>query len=241
MRCNLAIAAVTVAAFAATPLAAQQSPPQPQVPEISVSAQGEARTVPDRATVTLGVESRAATASEAARANASLQRTILDTLRALGFRNDQLTTANYYVRPDYQPDPQGRNPRIVGYVVGNTVQVTLQNPERAGQVIDAALAKGANTVHGLYFYLADPAPARRAAITDAVARARVDAEALAQAAGGRLGAVLEVTTAPVADPRLMARQSFARGVAGGMVTPVEAGETTVTATVFMRWAFVPGR
>ena len=220
------------------PLTAQQ----PQIPlrpaEIVVSAQGEARAIPNRALVTIGVQSRAATASEAARENARLQRGILDTLRRMGFEPAQLTTANYNVRPDYQREMPGQPPAVSGYVVSNTVQVRLRDPAQVSAVLDATLGKGANSVHGMQFYLEDPAPARREALQNAVANARAEAEALARAAGGSLGAVLEVSTTPTPSYGVVARG----GLDGGSFsTPIEPGQTSVRATVVMRWVLLTGR
>lgn len=211
-------------------------------PTVSVTGEGEARAVPDRAFVILGVESRAASASEAAADNARRQRAVLDTLRAMGFTQEQLATANYSVRPELQYDQEGQRPRVLGYVVSNTVRVDVRQTERVGPVIDAALARGANQVHGLHFYLSDPAPARRDAIANAVAKARADAEALARAAGGSLGEVLELSTAPMPSGPVMYRQNIeVLAMRGDASTPVQAGEEVVRATVHARWAFVPGR
>lgn len=229
---------LSAAAFIAQPVAAQPSGVPLRPAEISVSAQGQSRTAPDRAVITLGVQSRAATASEAARENSRVQRAVLDTLRAMGFRNDQISTANYSVRPEYAPPPErGSEPRIAGYVVSNTVQVTLHQTERLGQVIDAALSRGANVVHGVAFTLSDPAPARREAIADAVAKARADAEALARAAGGSVGRVLMLTTSQGGGGSGILRSPMS--VTLGMETPMEPGVTSVTATVTGRWEFVP--
>lgn len=227
-------AALALVMLSAAPLAAQQPPTRP--PEIAVSAHGEARVAPDRASVTLGVQSRAASASDAARENAALQRAVIDTLHSIGFDAAQITTANYNVRADYRPTAPGEPPSVTGYVVSNTVRVMLRDPDHVSRVIDAALGKGANAVHGLQFYLADPAPARQAALLDAVAKGRADAEALARAAGGRLGAVIEISTAPASDIRI-----YQRAAAGGSATPIEPGQTSVTATVVMRFALVPVR
>ncbi|HEU5175407.1 MAG TPA: SIMPL domain-containing protein [Gemmatimonadaceae bacterium] len=236
--------AVLLSAFllVAPSLPAQQSPAPVRPAEIAVSAQGEAKAAPDRAVVTLGVQSRATTASDAARENARVQRAVLDTLRAMGFRSEQLSTANFNVRPEYAPAPDRSGPPgVTGYVVSNTVQATMHDTERVAQVVDAALAKGANTVHGLYFMLADAAPARREAIADAVAKARGDAEALARAAGGSLGRILELTTLPgPGELRTYSRAAYG-GVAGGAITPVEPGQASVMAAVTVRWELVRGR
>ena len=227
------------ASLAGAPLPAQLQPTPTAPAEIVVSATGEARAVPNRALVTIGVESRGTTASEAARENARMQRGILDTLRRMGFEPGQLMTANYNVRPDYQREMPGQAPAVRGYVVSNTVQVTLRDPAQVSAVLDATLGKGANYVHGMHFFLEDPAPARREALANAVANARSEAEALARAAGGTLGAVREVSTIPSG---MYAGGMVVRGgVERAMNTPIEPGQASVTATVTMRWVLVTGR
>lgn len=235
-------AVVAATLFAGATVEAQQvNPAVGPFPAVAVTGEGEAKATPDRALVVVGVESRAQTAAEAASDNARKQRAILDTLRSLGLTQQQLTTANYSVRPDLQYDPAGGEPRLRGYVVSNTVRVDLHRLEQVGPVIDASLAKGANTIHGLSFYLSDPAPSRRAAIVDAVARARADAEALAQAAGGRLGDLIELSTTGMGSGPVMYRAAMDMSARGGMEpTPIVAGEEVVRASVTARWVFVPG-
>lgn len=222
------------------PAQAPGTPPA-AVPSIAVTGEGEARATPDRAFVTVGVETRAASAAAAGAENARRQRAILDTLRAMGFTPEQLSTANYSVRPEMEYDQAGRVSRVIGYVVSNTVRADVRQVERAGSVIDAALAKGANQVYGIDFYLANPSPVRQQAIVDAVARARADAETLARAAGGTLGPILELSTTPMPSGPVMYRMAAdmaqARGAAAS--TPIEAGEQVVRATVNVRWQFVP--
>src|SRR4051794_14338273 len=75
---------------------------------ISATATGEARVTPDRATLFVGVQSRATTASAAGAENARRQRAILDTLRALGISGDRVSTLNYNVVPEMQYNPNGQ-------------------------------------------------------------------------------------------------------------------------------------
>lgn len=242
MRIALLLAASTF--LASTGLQAQIIQPAGSavVPQVSVTGEGEAKAVPDRAMITVGVQSRAETASLAAAENARKQTAVLDTLRKMGFGADQISTANYSVQPEMQYDQQGQRPRVIGYVVSNTVRINVRRMEQAGQVIDAALAKGANEVHGLNLYLADPGPSRQAAIANAMARARADAEALARAAGGRLGQVLELSTAPSGPIVFQNRAMMRMGAdAEAASTPIVAGEESVRASVSVRWAFVPNR
>ncbi|MBA2669305.1 MAG: SIMPL domain-containing protein, partial [Gemmatimonadetes bacterium] len=81
---------------------------------------------------------------------------------------------------------------------------------------------------------------RREALGSAMAAARADAEALAVAAGGRLGELLEASTSGLHEPP-MPRLQMARGMEADMSTPISPGEQEVVGTVVVRWRFVPGR
>jgi hypothetical protein len=198
---------------------------------------GEARVVPDRATIFIGVQSRAATAAAAGADNARRQRAILDTLRAVGLSADQLSTINYNVTPEMQY-PNGGTPKVTGYVVTNTVRAELRRIDDVGRAIDAALAKGANEISSLQFSSSKADSVRRAALAEAVVNAHADAEALARAAGGSLGALLELSTASIPIRPVM-EMSMARGGMAGPRTPIDPGEQVVNATVTARWVFVP--
>src|SRR5262245_28519337 len=152
-------------------------------PQIVTTGEGEARLTPDRATLYVGVQTRATTAASAAAENARRQRAILDTLRALGLGADQISTINYNVSPEIQYDRPGGAPRVTAYTVSNTVRAEIRRLDDVARIIDAALAKGANQVSGLEFYSSNADDARHAAIASAVAKARADAEAIARAAG----------------------------------------------------------
>jgi uncharacterized protein YggE len=205
-------------------------------PRIITSGSGEARVSPDKATIFIGVQSRASTAASAASTNARRQRAVLDTLRAMGLTSAQLSTVNYSVSPEMQYDQNTRTSRVVGYVVSNSVRVQVNQLDDVGRIIDAALAKGANEISSLQFESSKADSARRAALSEAVANARADAEALARAAGGTLGELIELSTtsSPI---RPYAEMAMAK-VAAAAPTPIEPGEQTISASVTAQWAFV---
>jgi uncharacterized protein YggE len=209
--------------------------------QITVSGVGETRVTPDRAIINIGVYSRATTAAMAARENARKQQAIIDTLRALGIAREQIATTQFNVSPEMRHIQQtGRN-EIVGYAVNNTVRVEIRQLDQVASAIDAALAKGANQINSLDFIVFNADEPRRRALAQAIERARADAEAMARAAGGSLGSLLELSTGytpiPVARRDMM---MAARAQAADMATPIEAGEEMVRAVVNARWQFVPG-
>jgi uncharacterized protein len=223
------------------PLSAQQPLTNPSVdaiPQINGGARGEIRVAPDRATIQISVQTRAATAATAATENAAKQKAVFDALRALGLDSDQLSTVNYNVLPEQRYEPN-KDPIITGYNVTNTLLVDVRKLSQVGPVIDAALAKGANMITSLQFYASNTEDARRTAISSAVRKARLDAESAATAAGGSVGGLLEVTIgayyAPPPRPMMMART----GVAGGQAdTTISPGEQTLSVDVNTRWRFI---
>lgn len=230
-------AATLLAVRPATRLAAQT----PQAfPVIAVTGVGEAEVTPDRARLSIGVQTQAPTAADASTRNARLQRAVIDTLRALGLGADQITTSGYNVYPEQTFDPQGRRTRITGYNVQNTVVVELRRVDQVGPALDAVLSKGANVVSSLQFYSSQADAVQRRALQNAIARARADAEAMAQAAGGQLGELVELSSEPVQRPRPVMAMASAR-MADAASTPISEGTQTLTATVSARWRFVPPR
>jgi uncharacterized protein YggE len=225
-----------IALLAGSTAAAQTPTP---FPRIVTSGEGQVKATPDRATVFAGVQTRALTAAAAAADNARRQRAIIDTIKALGIPAAQIGTQNYSVSPEMRYDQNGGTPKVTGYVVTNTVRVELKNIEQIGSVIDASLAKGANEISGVQFGISTFAAVRRAAIADAVQNARADADALAAAAGGSVGPLLEISSSAPSIPRPMMEALSSAKMAGVAPTPIEPGEQTVTASVSVTWQFVP--
>ncbi|MDQ6634201.1 MAG: SIMPL domain-containing protein [Gemmatimonadota bacterium] len=213
------------------------------MPSLVTSGQGEAKVTPDRASVLVNVQTRAATAAASASENAQRTRAVIDALLKLGLPKEQVTTEGYTVYPEMRYDNTGGSPRVTGYVVTNTVRAETHRPEQAGAIVDAALGAGANVINSLSFYASSIEEPRRQAIALAVASARADAEAMARAAGGSLGGLLELSTqGPTMPPRPMFDAGMMRAkVAQADPTPINAGQLTITVFVTARWQFVSGR
>ena len=231
--------ATVLSALVAGALGAQATQPTP-TPRIVTSGQAEVRVTPDRATILVGVETRGATAAAAGSQNARVQKSILDSLKAMGISADQLTTQNYSVNPEMQYPQSGGPGKMTGYVVSTVARVELKRIDEAAPVVDAALAKGANQINSIQFSSSTASEARRTAMADAVRDARADADVLAKAAGGTLGPVIEITSnAPPIRPMFadVAMRGMAKAAAP---TPIEPGEQVISANVSVIWQFIPG-
>ena len=216
------------------------SPPVSQEPTIGTTARGESRVTPDRATVNIGVETRAATAAAAARANAERLTRVLDAIKRAGVPESQIRTVGFNVFPEFAHE-RDKPPRVTGYRTANTVVVEVRDIARVGVILDTALAAGANAINAINFSSSRVEEARRVALAAAVDKARLDAEALAKAAGGSLGQLVQLTTTDGDRPRPMADFAVSSEAVRAAPTPIEPGEYTVSVSVMARWRFVAGR
>lgn len=231
--------ALAASSLAAVPASFAQAPTVPP-PQVITIATGEATVIPDRATLTLAVETRAQTASAAGAANARLQQSVIAAIVGKGVRGEQISTTGYNLYPNERHSPEGQR-TLLGYIARNSIVVNLERIDQVGPVIDAGLGAGANVVSNLQFYSSKYEDVRRTAMQDAVRKAKADAEVLAVAAGGSLGAVLEVQTSDGYGPRPMYDMAAMSGRAAAQDTPIVAGEQKVTVSVTTRWALVPQR
>ncbi len=229
--------------FAAVPLLsapvmAQQSDMIAPVAQISIGSVGEIKVSPDRAKIHISVQTKATTAAAAAADNAARQKAVTDALRALGLRDNQISTIGYNVMPEQRYEPN-REPVVIGYNVTNTILVDVTDLSLVGRVIDTAISKGANMITSLDFYASNTDVARRGAIAQAIQKARLDADAAAAAAGGSIAGLLEVNVGayfPPPRPVDFAVKLEAAGRAAD--TPISPGDQTVTVNVNTRWRFV---
>lgn len=215
--------------------------PLEPVPNISVAARQEIKVSPDRATIQIGVQTRAPTAAAAGTQNATRTQAVLAALRRLGLTDEQLSTVNYNVYPDYRHE-QGREPEIIGYNVTNTIVADIRRLNQVGPAIDAALSAGANMMTSLQFYASNTEAARRSAIAGAIAKARADAEAAARAAGGTLGTLIDLNIGAYSPNPPMPMMVRSKEMLSAQAdTPIQPGQETLVVDVSTRWRFLPAR
>jgi uncharacterized protein YggE len=188
----LFILAVAALAGVGRPEAVRSAEEQSEAPPprtITVSGTGKVIAVPDRATFSFGVDTRGQTASAALSQSAAAMKRVVDAVKRVGIDEKDIQTQNVSLYPVTSSD--GRH--IEGYAANASVTVRLGNLDRAGPLVDAAVSAGASSVSGPSLDRSDADELQNRALTDAVADARVKAEALAEAAGGSLGDVISVT------------------------------------------------
>jgi len=205
---------------------------------IQVSATGTSAQVPDVATVSAGTVSEGKTAREAMIGNATKMTAVFDALTEAGIELKNITTSQLSLQPRYNyGDRQNgrRTQRIDGYEARNTVTVKSDNIEKVGVMLDALVKAGVNNINNVQFSVKDPKAAKAQAREQAISDAREKAQAMAKAAGVKLGKLTSLNeSGGNFSPRPY--QQFSRTASlESASTPVSAGEQTLTVTVNMSY------
>lgn len=114
------------------------------------------------------------------------------------------------------------------YRASEGISVILHQPERAGEMINAALAAGATGTSGPSFFPGDPELAYENTLLAAFDQAKSKAAALASRAGATLGPAISIEEGSELVPDQPTSRS--KGAAEP-APPVKPGASTVTATV----------
>jgi hypothetical protein len=195
---------------------------------LNLAAYGEIEVAPDEASVSLGVQTRAADAASAMAQNAAQMNAVIAALHKAGIADRDIRTTNLNLGAQYSY-PQDKPPVLDGYVAGNDVTVTVNDIAKVGAVIDAVTSAGANQVDAISFGLKDPAAAEDAARLAAVKALAAKAALYAGATGYHVERLVNLSEAANVAPGPV--RPMAMMAAKAETTPVSAGELSVRVDV----------
>jgi len=197
---------------------------------LTVAGSGTVTAKPDEATISVGILTQASTASEALSQNSLIMNEVIASLLAMGVPEDKIKTSGFSIYPIYSDYKEGEVSRIVAYRVSNMVSATTDNLEIVGELIDKAVAAGANQVNGVYFSLSEAGmkSIRNQMIAKAVADAREKADLITSSLNVKILGVLTVTEQGSFYPSVVYRSAE---LAGAPSTPIQPGTLDVTYSV----------
>lgn len=204
---------------------------------IQVSATGKVNMAPDMATVSAGVVTQGQTAREAMFGNATKMTRAFEELEAAGIEKKHITTSQLSLQPRY--NRQNRQaPKIDGYDARNTVSAKTYDLDNVGAMLDALVKAGVNNINGVQFSIKDSKSARNKAREDAIREAKAKAEAMAAAAGVKLGKLKSLSeSGGNFRPESMAYAARSMDIAS-VSTPISAGEQQINITVNMTYDII---
>ncbi len=217
-------------------------PTSPATDTVTVQGDGQATLPPDVARVSFIVQNIATTVSDAQAATTKQANAALDFVKGQGVADKDVKTLSYDITPQYaypNPCPPGAlcpsyvsPPKITGYQVSETIQVTVHDLTAVGALLSGIGKLEVQNISGPAFALDDPTAGYDAARADAISKARAQAALLAKQLGVRLGKI--VNFSEYSGSSYPMYNNLGMGGAETKVVPtptIPAGENTYNASV----------
>ncbi len=196
---------------------------------IYASGQATVSAPPDVATISFSINTHAQTAEQASAENNTIYAHFNTGMRTIGIAASDIKTANYNLNhvpppPPCPPMPSRtapnaefaqvapcvRDPQSYGYFVTRSVSVTTHHLDTVGKIIDTAVAAGVNNVQGVDYSIANTRTLFLRALAQAIASARSEGDAMAQAAGLHIVRIQSINS-PGVVPMAMSSGRFMAG------------------------------
>ena len=200
-----------------------------QMPDtLTAQGNGKVPASPDTATMSFGVTAEARDVRNALAQASKVATAISGEVQKAGIAKTDIQTQSIGVFPTYFTDPATGRQGVSGYQANISVNVKVRQVISLGTVIAAADSAGANTISGPDFSISDPTPYQEEATRKAVDDARRQANAMAKAAGKKVGPIIAITAQQVSTgPIPLAASKDLASV------PVEPGKLDVESSVLV--------
>lgn len=214
-----------------------------QASVVTVSASGSATSIPDVAVVTLGVQSEAATARAALDANNKVMSDVLVALKGFGVAAKDMQTSDLAIAPQFHYPQNNRSgqpeaPSIIGYAVTNQLMVRVRDIARLGEILDMSVSLGVNAGGNIRFETDNTEKVLELARVQAVSNAFAKAETLAEAAGVKLGKILDISEVTGNSQPDWRRSMASEARVAASVVPVAEGEISHRVDIQIRWSII---
>ena len=197
---------------------------------LNVSAQAEARRVPDVATISAGVVTQAADGNAAMRQNAEQMAKVMAAIKAAGIAEKDIQTSGISLNPQYRY-VENEAPSITGYQATNTVSLKVRDITKLGKVLDSLAAQGANQINGPSFQIDQPEPVYDEARLAALKKAKDRAETYAKALDLKVRRIISISEGGGGGFRPVPMMAMSARGKAEMDTAVSPGETEVSVSL----------
>lgn len=228
----IAFVAMSLLLLAPARLQAQQSETKETRRTISVRGLGSITTTPDQIRLSVQVNTRANSATEAMTQASAKTKQIIDILKNFGVDTKDIQTTRVTVTAILDYQRQVQPPPIIGYSGTNDFNVVFKGKlmDKVGEFMDKAVTVGATSFGGLMYENSKQRDLERDALRKAATDAKARAEVLAKELGTSVGTVVNISES-VSRPIPYDRGVAAMAMTDATAAPVMTGELTITATV----------
>jgi len=222
--------------------AVAQADPAPDRRAVTVSGQGEVSAAPDRARLGMAVEQTDPDLKAAQAKVNGVVRNYLQQARALGARDEDISTASLSITAEYDYSG-GKGRKFLGYHVNRGITVVVRDLDKIGDYLQRATDAGINNVSNPQLESSRAEELQRQALAKAALDAQAKAKLLAETLGVKLGPVhtisasSEVIRPPGPQPRMMAMAAAAPS--GNEEMGFAAGELKYTGNLTAEFDLLP--
>ena len=202
--------------------------PQPAQRTLTVTGTGMVTLTPDVAYIYIGVHTENASVAEAVAENNTKSQAVATAIKGFGVEAKDIQTTNFSIWSSDQYDDKGNKTGTI-FNVDNTVYITVRDLTKLGDLLDASIRAGANTINSIQFDVADKTEALSQARKAAVENAQKQAQELGDATGVKLGDV-QIISYYDSTP-LSADYGKGGGAMAASSVPVSSGQYQLTTTV----------
>jgi uncharacterized protein len=228
-----------LAAISFSPSLAQDSAPRPAT--IGVNGTGESQLKPDFARILVTVGTQADTVGKAVDENRTATERVLARIQGLGVKREDIQTANFQVfETPQRVDREGREIKAPRYTAEHQLRVVTRDIDGVGRLSGEILASGDMTFQSLLWGLDRQQEGEDEARRNAVADARRQAQVFADAAGVKLGRLIEIrdgSVQPYSPERDMPMRMSAKAAEALPIVP--PATVRYTANIQMVWEVAP--
>ena len=223
----LAVLALVLSACGPTTI--NQAAPE-TVRKLSVSGLGVVYLTPDIVYINIGVNTQRENAAEAVEINKEQTSAVIQAIKDFGVDAKDIRTTNFSIWSNPQYDEFGQV-KGSNYSVDNTVNVTVRDLDKLGDLLDAAIQAGANSIYSIQFDVEDKTEATKQARAQAVEDAKLEAQELADAAGISLVQIEDINYFESSPTPYFEGKGGGGGGAASSAVPIQPGQLAISVTV----------
>ncbi len=202
---------------------------------MSIAVEGKVTATPDIVMVSTTIQNDAATQAAAQTVNNQNTAKASAYLKSQGIADADIQTTYYNLSPKY--DYSSNTPKIVGYTASETFTVKVRDLSSVSAILAGLPSNGVFSIDSTNYDFANPDTYRQQALAQAFSNAQSQAQALASAAGVKLGQLVSFVdnssaTSVAPMPYAMAAKPGAAIGGSDMSAPtLEPGSRDVTADI----------
>jgi uncharacterized protein YggE len=227
------LAVLALVLSACGPTTVNQAAPE-NLRTLDVSGVGVVYLTPDIVYINIGVNTQRENASEAVSINKEQTSAVIQAIKDFGVAEKDIRTTNFSIWSNPTYDEFGQ---VTGtnYSVDNTVYVTIRDIDKLGDLLDAAISAGANSIYSIQFDVEDKTEANREARALAVDDAKSEAQELAEASEVSLVEIQTISYYEGSPTPIFQGKGGGGGGGEGAAVPIQPGQLAVTVTVNMTY------